>query len=103
MDRDTDTWWELAIARNRAALTPIVTALFFMAGLDEGGAETLPRRVCRRILKVLRPAETALRRLIMIAAHGIVVTVRQPAAPKYVPWWAVRRRASGKRREVRAR
>jgi len=65
--------WPLAIERNRDALLRVVAALFFMAGLDEGGADMMPRRVWRRILRLLRPAESAARRLIVIAARSIEV------------------------------
>jgi hypothetical protein len=67
------------IETNRAALLRVVAALFFMAGLDEGGADTVPRRVWRRIVRLLRPAEAAIRRLIVIAARGIAV---QPPKPR---------------------
>jgi hypothetical protein len=66
--------WNLAITRNREALNRIVAALFAMihaaAGLNTGKAEkfTLPRHIYSAILAVLRPAESALRRLIFIAA-----------------------------------
>ncbi|MCI5074410.1 hypothetical protein [Oricola sp.] len=68
-----------AIARNRAALSRIVAALFVRAGLDEGGADTLPRHVWRTILAVLLPAESATRRLVAIAAHDIAVRLRHRA------------------------
>lgn len=77
-------WWDLAIRRNRAALLGVAATLFFMAGLDEGGADVLPRRIWRRIVDVLRPAESALRRLIVVAALGIEVApprLRPPRPP----------------------
>jgi len=89
MDRDTDNWWELAIGRNRAALLRIVAVLFIHAGLDEGGAETLSRRAWRAILAVLRPAESALRRLIVAAARDIAV--EPPACPAARPPSAIER------------
>jgi len=62
--------WTLAITRNRTALLRLVAALFALAGMQAGGPlpTTLPRHVRRAILKVLRPAESATRRLIVIAA-----------------------------------
>ena len=72
--------WPLAIARNRDALLRIVAVLFIYAGLDEGGAEEVPRRVWRRIVRLLRPAEAAARRLIVIAARGIEVPPPNPRA-----------------------
>jgi hypothetical protein len=65
--------WNRAIARNTAALEAIVAALFVLAGLAPGAA---PARIARALhakaLRVLRPAESALRRLIVIAARGLV-------------------------------
>ncbi len=54
--------WNRAIEINRIALTRIVGELFAMLGVVSG--LTLQR--------MLRPAESALRRLIVIAAHGLV-------------------------------
>jgi hypothetical protein len=54
--------WNRGIEINRIALTRIVGELFAMLGVVSG--VTLQR--------ILRPAESALRRLIVIAAHGLV-------------------------------
>ncbi len=69
--------WALAIDRNREALTRIVAALFAMAGLTpQGGtAATLPNPIYRAILRVLRPAESATRRLVIILARGLTVNL----------------------------
>ena len=48
-------------------------------------ALTLRRRVYRAILMLLRPAESAARRLIIAAARGIVVALPPPRAPKPKP------------------
>ena len=74
--------WQGAIERNRAALLRIVVSLFFMAGLDESATDPIPRRVWRRILRLLRPAESAVRRLIVIAARGIEVAPPKPRPEK---------------------
>ena len=74
--------WQGAVARNRAALLRVVAVLFVYAGLDEGGADEVPRRVWRRILRLLRPAEAAARRLIVIAARGIEVAPPKPRPGK---------------------
>jgi len=74
--------WPLAIERNRDALLRIVAVLFAYAGLDEGGADEVPRRVWRMILRLLRPAESAARRLIVIAARGITVDAPKPCAER---------------------
>ncbi|GAB4356622.1 MAG: hypothetical protein Kow0026_16440 [Oricola sp.] len=86
--------WTLAIARNRAALLRIVAALCIMAGLDGGGADQLPRRVWRRIVRLLRPAEAAARRLLVIAARGIEVAPPKPR-PEKAPAAIERLQAAG--------
>jgi hypothetical protein len=66
--------WDRAIERNREPLLRIVAALFAMIGLSEAGqVERLSRPVYRAVLLVLRPAEAAVRRLIIVAARGMVV------------------------------
>ena len=66
--------WALAIERNSEALKGIIAALFAMLGLDgEAVVGRLPRSVHRAVLRVLWPAESAVRRLIIIAARGLVV------------------------------
>src|SRR5688572_32195058 len=66
--------WALAIERNREPLLRIVAALFAMIGVTEAGAvDRLSRPVYRAVLLVLRPAEAAVRRLIIVAARGMVV------------------------------
>src|SRR5262245_33518780 len=66
--------WDLAIERNREPLLRIIAALFAMIGLSEAGAiERLSRPVYRAVLLVLRPAEAAVRRLVIVAARGMVV------------------------------
>lgn len=67
----------------RLALLRVVAALFEMAGLAEDEAPaTLPRHLRNRLLRLLRPAESAARRLIVIAARGIEVTLRQSSGRK---------------------
>ena len=62
--------WPLVIDRNRTALLTIIVALMASLGLVSGGRlSTLPFFLYRRALRILRPAESALRRLIMIVAH----------------------------------
>jgi hypothetical protein len=62
--------WDRAIERNSEALKAIVAGLFAMLG--DATAARLPRELHRAVLSVLRPAESALRRLIVIAARGMV-------------------------------
>jgi hypothetical protein len=73
--------WDRAIAINQAALARIVAALLAMVGLQGGVMPArLERPVYRAVLKVLRPAESAARRLIVIVARGLVVKTR-PSRP----------------------
>jgi hypothetical protein len=64
--------YALAIRRNRDQLRIIVLALFTLARMRVGGSLfRLERDVFSAIMLVLRPAESAVRRLIVIAAHGL--------------------------------
>ncbi|MBX3568338.1 MAG: hypothetical protein KF914_09790 [Rhizobiaceae bacterium] len=64
----------LGIDSNRRALVRIVVALIAMAGIDTSRA-TLPRRLRNAVLRLLRPAEAAARRLAIALAHGLFVTL----------------------------
>ena len=72
--------WDLAIERNSEALKGIVAALFAMLGLDGTTVSRIPHPLHRAVLRVLRPAESAVRRLIVIAARGLVVKLA-PSRP----------------------
>jgi hypothetical protein len=75
--------WAAAIARNRDALLRIVATLFAMLGLSETAApERISRTLHNAILRILRPAEAAVRRLIFVAAKDIVV---KPSLSKPLP------------------
>ena len=66
--------WDLAIKRNSEALIEIVADLVAMLGIvGEATVSRLPWPTYRAVLRVLRPAESALRRLIVVAARGLVV------------------------------
>jgi hypothetical protein len=97
--------WSVAVEQNREALKRILASLVALAGLggglafspcgrrwpslseatarsDEGSAAAapaLPRHLHRAILRLLRPAEAAARRLIIVAARGLVP---RPPRPK---------------------
>jgi hypothetical protein len=75
--------WNAAIEKNREALKRVLAMLVAMAGLD-GSRATLPRHLHRAVLSLLRPAEAAARRLIIVAARGIVVALprQRPRKPK---------------------
>ena len=73
--------WDLVIKRNSEALKGIIETLFAMLGLDgKATVSRIPAPLHRAVALVLRPAESALRRLIVIAARGVVVKVA-PSRP----------------------
>jgi hypothetical protein len=87
--------WTLAINRNRDALQQIVLALFAMIGLSEDARlERLPAPLYRAVLALLRPAEAAVRRLIVVAARGLVV--KAPAVRAAPPGPIVRGKGEGR-------
>jgi hypothetical protein len=66
--------WARAIERNSEALMGIVAEIFAMLGI--AGTDIvarIPQPLHRAVLRLLRPAESAMRRLIVIAARGLVV------------------------------
>jgi hypothetical protein len=64
--------WARAVEINRVALTRIVAALVSLFAAQGG---RLPLPVYQLIARVLHPAESAVRRLIVIAARGLEVSV----------------------------
>jgi hypothetical protein len=64
--------WARAIEINRAALARIVAALVSLLAA-QGEGPRLPLPVFQAIARVLNPAESAVRRLIVIAARGLAV------------------------------
>jgi hypothetical protein len=91
--------WNAATEKNREALKRVLAMLVAMIGQSAIGSWQsgpapvadertdcllptadrrllLPRRLHRAVLRLLRPAEAATRRLIIIAARGVVVPVR---------------------------
>ena len=72
--------WPVIIEHNAGRLVSVVTELFVMAGFGRGGTALLPRHVCRALLILLRPVESAARRLIVMAARGLAVTLRPAQA-----------------------
>ena len=68
--------WNLAIEKNRQALKRFLVTLVAMIEVGAGDQQAkLPRHVHRLVLRLLRPAESAARRLIMLAARGLVVAL----------------------------
>ena len=81
MNWKTDFDWDGAIKHHSEALKSIVAALFAMLGLDGTDAVSrIPPRLHRAVLRVLRPAESAVRRLIVVAARGVMMKVA-PSRP----------------------
>jgi hypothetical protein len=74
--------WAIAIERNRAALLAIVAAIMAMIGGRQGSGPML-RVVRNAALALLRPAESACRRLIVIAARGLIV--KPLPRPPFIP------------------
>ena len=77
-----------AIEWNRQALKRIVAMLVAMAEAaecTEAGLPTLPRHLWLAILRLLRPAEAAARRLIIAAARGLAVTQPRPRRTRPQP------------------
>ena len=73
--------WDLVIKRKSEALRGIVETLFALLGLDgSDAAHRIPKSLHSAVLQVLRPAESAVRRLIVIAARGLVVKLA-PSRP----------------------
>ncbi|WP_394891253.1 hypothetical protein ACG873_08100 [Mesorhizobium sp. AaZ16] len=76
--------WNAAIEKHREALKRILAALVAIAGfagadsaLRACGHATLPRHLHRTALRLLRPAESAARRLVIALARGFP---RRPSA-----------------------
>ncbi len=86
--------WNAAIERNREALRRVLAMLVAMAGLGSGEA-TLPRHLHRAVLGLLRPAEAAARRLIIVAARGLVVALPPPRLRKPKPTSTILRNGVG--------
>jgi hypothetical protein len=106
--------WSVAIEKNREALKRVLAMLVAMAGLGglssplagedgsawrgkaeplaepgegyfSGSRATLPRHLHRAVLRLLRPAESAARRLVIAAARGMVVELPPPRKFKPKP------------------
>jgi hypothetical protein len=74
--------WDNAVARNTKALASLVALLAAYGGVD---AVKVPRAVRSTVLLVLRPAESALRRLIVIAARKVKLDLPAPKAKPSQP------------------
>jgi hypothetical protein len=64
--------WQTAIDRQQSALISVIIALMNSLGLVKGGTlTTLPFNLYRKTLLIIRPAEAAVRRLIMMVAYDM--------------------------------
>ena len=63
--------WKAAIETNRQALKRVLASLVAFAGITGGADRTLPRHLHRAVLRLLRPAEAAARRLVIVAARDM--------------------------------
>lgn len=77
--------WERAIEHNRAALLRLVAVLFAMAGLGVDKPLVVSRRVRGAVFHVLRPAESALRRLVVVLSLRLSLAARPKSAPPTQP------------------
>jgi hypothetical protein len=75
--------WDEIIDRQLSGLKRILAMLVAMASMGAGGT-TLRRRAYYGVLRLLRPAESAARRLVIIAARDLVVALppRRPVRPR---------------------
>ena len=68
---------EIDASKNAAAR--IVAGLLALLGLTAGAIlGRIPRVLHRDVLRILRPAESAVRRLIVVLARGVAVKAREP-------------------------
>jgi hypothetical protein len=100
--------WDLAIERHRGPLLGHVMDLCAKIGFSEGiTVERVSRPVYREVLGLLRKAESAVRRLIFVAARNIVLDPPaarpEPAMPKVSSQAKVEAKAEIKVRKPRQR
>jgi hypothetical protein len=65
--------WDQIVERNRERLLTVLAPLLAVLGFDPRRRLEMPRHFYRSWLILLRPAESAVRRLIVMAARGIIV------------------------------
>jgi hypothetical protein len=65
--------WAFIVERNRERLLAVLAPLLAVLGFDPRRKDEMPQHFYRSWLILLRPAESAVRRLIVIAARGIIV------------------------------
>jgi hypothetical protein len=75
--------WDEIIERNRERILAAIAPLLAVLGFDPRRRGEMPRHFYRSLLILLRPAESAVRRLIIIAARGIVLKLRLDASSAF--------------------
>jgi hypothetical protein len=65
--------WDQIVERNRERILAVLAPLLAVLGFDLRRRQEMPRHFYRSWLILLRPAESAVRRLIVMAARGLVV------------------------------
>jgi hypothetical protein len=75
--------WAFIVERNRERLLAALAPLLAVLGFDPRRRLEMPRHFYRSWLILLRPAESAVRRLIVMAARGIVVTLRPGVSRRF--------------------
>jgi hypothetical protein len=81
--------WTLALNRHSLALRQVVAtlaAIFINCSAIEP-VRSLPRHIRIDLLRLLRPAESAARRLIVIAARGLALPPVRPRKPGPNAYW----------------
>ena len=68
--------WDEIVEATRARIIAAIAPLLAVLGYDPRRQGEMPRHFYRALLILLRPAESAARRLIVMAARGIVVKLR---------------------------
>jgi len=80
---------EAIIEHQLAALMRLVASVFTLVGLVVGGSvvASMSVEVRRKVLRMLRPAESALRRVIFLRSRGLVVALgaKRPAPTHLIP------------------
>jgi hypothetical protein len=89
--------WKDAITRNSVVLAGMVAQLWALLEVF-GGADTarVPRVIHTTIMRVLRPAEAAVRRLIVIEARDLALEPEPPRSPLQIPQSKVMRKTPRK-------
>jgi hypothetical protein len=74
--------WKDAISRNSVVLAHMVAQLWALLEVFGGAdAARVPRAIHTTVMRVLRPAEAAVRRLIVIEARDVQLELEPPRAP----------------------